>query len=202
MEAYGPITNEQREVLGRIDRSQRHLLRLINDVLNLARVEAGHVDYSLEAVPVSELVSGVMPMIEPQLLHKGLARSVDVPTSLAVWADREKTQQVLLNLLANAVKFTPPGGSVRVDAGMDAANGRVALRVSDTGPGIPEEKQQAIFEPFVQVDTSRTRQASGTGLGLAISRHLARGMGGDLALESQLGRGSTFALLLPEARAD
>jgi signal transduction histidine kinase len=199
MGTFGEISDTQRSVLGRIDRSQRHLLRLINDVLNLARVESGRVEYTLEAVPVADVISNVLPMVEPQLLTKGLDRTVDVPKSLVVWADREKTQQVLLNLLANAVKFTPTGGSVRVDAQRNGDDGYIELRVSDTGPGIPEDKCLAVFEPFVQVDASRTRQASGTGLGLAISRDLARGMGGDLRLQSVVGRGSTFSLVLPEA---
>jgi signal transduction histidine kinase len=202
METYGPVTPAQQDVLGRVDRSQRHLLRLINDVLNLARIESGHVEYSLEAVPVDEVVSSVLPMVEPQLASKGLSHTVEITKPLVVWADREKTQQVLLNLLANAVKFTPAGGRVRVDADQDAHTGRIELRVKDTGPGIPEEKQSAVFEPFVQVDTSRTRQASGTGLGLAISRHLARGMRGDLTLDSAPGAGATFSLILPSARAD
>jgi signal transduction histidine kinase len=141
-------------------------------------------------------------MVEPQLASKGLSHTVEITKPLVVWADREKTQQVLLNLLANAVKFTPAGGRVRVDADQDAHTGRIELRVKDTGPGIPEEKQSAVFEPFVQVDTSRTRQASGTGLGLAISRHLARGMRGDLTLDSAPGAGATFSLILPSARAD
>ena len=199
MGAFGEISDTQRDVLGRIDRSQRHLLRLINDVLNLARVESGQVEYALEAVPVVDVISNVLPMVEPQLMTKGLDRAVEVPKTLKVWADREKTQQVLLNLLANAVKFTPTGGSIRVDARRNGEKNFVELRVTDTGPGIPEDKRQAVFEPFVQVDSSRTRQASGTGLGLAISRDLARGMGGDLRLTSEVGLGSTFSLLLPEA---
>ncbi len=198
MGIHGPVTEAQLETLGRIDRSQRHLLRLINDVLNLARIEAGRVDYLIERVAVLEIVAAVAPMIEPQLGSRGVGFAVEVPPGLAVRTDREKAQQVLLNLLGNAAKFTPPGGRVVVDALPSAgADPRVLLRVHDTGIGIPPEKLEAIFEPFVQVDASRTRAAEGSGLGLAISRNLARGMGGDITARSTPGQGSTFTLALP-----
>jgi len=202
MGIHGPVTEAQKEVLGRIARSERHLLRLINDVLNLARIEAGRVDYLLEEVPVAELVEGVAPMVEPLLSGKGVDFVVELPAGLVVRADREKAQQVLLNLLGNAAKFTAPGGRVTVAA--EAAAGtpeRGRIRVVDTGIGIPADKLDAVFQPFVQVDTSRTRSAEGSGLGLAISRDLARGMGGDLTAESTMGEGSTFTLVLPLARA-
>ena len=117
-------------------------------------------------------------------------------------ADREKSQQIILNLLGNAAKFTPDGGLVVVDTGFRAeVADRVFLRVTDTGPGIPREKLSAVFEPFVQVDASHTRRGQGTGLGLTISRDLARGMGGDLRARSVMGEGSTFTLSLPRAIA-
>jgi signal transduction histidine kinase len=197
---HGPVTEAQQETLGRIARSERHLLRLINEVLNLARIEAGHVEYEFERVPLAELVAGVTPMIEPQLEQKGIDFEVDVPPGLTAWADRDKCQQVLLNLLSNAAKFTPPGGRVRIDADvLPERPERVRLRVADTGIGIPADKLEAVFDPFVQVDASRTRAAQGSGLGLAISRDLARGMGGELRAESRSDEGSTFLLLLPAA---
>ncbi|HEX2191520.1 MAG TPA: PAS domain-containing sensor histidine kinase [Longimicrobiaceae bacterium] len=200
MGIHGPVTDAQREALGRIDRSQRHLLRLINDVLNLARIEAGRVDYLVEDVPVGEVVAAVTPMVEPQYASKGVALAAEVAPDLVARADHEKVQQVLLNLLSNAVKFTPAGGRVGVEAvrSPDAPD-RLLLRVRDTGTGIPPDKLEAVFQPFVQVDVSRTRSAQGTGLGLAISRDLARGMGGDLTAESTPGEGSTFTLALPLA---
>ncbi len=200
MGIHGPVTDAQRETLGRIDRSQRHLLRLINDVLNLARIEAGHVDYVIENVPVRELVAGVAPMIEPQLDQKGMTFEIDLAPDLVVRVDREKGEQILLNLLSNAVKFTSSGGRVTVDA-IRAVNfpDRLCLRVTDTGIGIPQDKLEAVFQPFIQVDVTRTRAAEGSGLGLAISRDLARGMDGDLTVESTVGEGSTFTLLLPLA---
>ncbi|MEW5930979.1 MAG: ATP-binding protein [Gemmatimonadota bacterium] len=201
MGIHGPVTEAQRDTLARIDRAQRHLLRLINDVLNLARIEAGRVDYQVEEVPAAELVAAVTPMIEPQLASKGVVFTVEVAPGLVVQADRDKAQQILINLLGNAAKFTPEGGAVRVDTVRAAGpNPRLLLRVHDTGVGIPAEKLDAVFEPFVQVDASRTRAAQGSGLGLTISRNLARGMGGDLVVRSVPGEGSTFALVLPLAR--
>jgi PAS domain S-box-containing protein len=200
MGIHGPVTDAQLETLGRIAHSQRHLLRLINEVLNLARIESGRVEYALEALSLAEVVAEVTPMVEPQLQARGLTFAVDVAPDLRVHADREKLLQILLNLLGNAVKFTPAGGSVSVDARRSpGTGGRALLRVQDTGIGIPAGKLASVFEPFVQVDASHTRGEHGTGLGLAISRDLARGMDGDLTAESTPGRGSTFSLTLPLA---
>jgi PAS domain S-box-containing protein len=198
----GSITDAQRQMLSRIARSQRHLLRLINDVLNLARIEAGHVDYAIEDVPVDVLVADVVPMVEPQLEQKLIDFSVALEPGLVARVDREKCQQVLLNLLGNAAKFTPAGGGVKLEAdgGGDREN-CIRIRVFDTGIGIPPDKLDAVFLPFVQVDATRTRTAEGSGLGLAISRDLARGMSGDLKVESVPGEGSTFTLVLPRAGA-
>jgi PAS domain S-box-containing protein len=196
MGIHGPVTDAQREALDRIARSQKHLLRLINDVLNLARIEAGRVDYVLEDVDLALLMADVTPMVEPQMLAKGLVLEMRVPAGTVARADREKVQQIVINLLSNALKFTPPGGGVGVDGGPGAA-GTVWLAVADSGIGIPPEKQASVFDPFVQVDMSRTRRSEGSGLGLAISRDLARGMGGDLRVESEVDVGSTFTLTLP-----
>jgi PAS domain S-box-containing protein len=198
LDVYGPLTDQQRDALDRVHRSQRHLLRLINDVLNLSRIEAGRLEYRLEPVAVRQLVDAVLPMVEPQLEARGLSWSVEVPGDLVARADRDKAEQVLLNLLSNASKFTPPGGQVRIEGARDGpGQERVVLRVQDSGVGIPRNRLAEVFEPFVQVDTSHTRRSEGTGLGLAISRDLARGMHGDLAAESEEGRGSTFTLALP-----
>ena len=200
MGIHGPVTQAQLEALGKVTRSQRHLLRLINEVLNLARIEAGGVHYDLRRFELREVVDAVLPMIEPQMTERGLACEIHVPDDLAVHADRDKAEQVLLNLLGNAVKFTPRGGRVWIAAGRDGATSpRVRLSVEDTGIGIPPDRLEQVFEPFVQVATDPTRRAEGTGLGLAISRVLARGMGGDLTARSEVGRGSTFTLELPAA---
>ena len=198
---YGPVTPEQSSALTRINRSQRHLLGLINDVLNLAKIEAGRVDYQISVVAVSELLADIAPMVQPQIASKGISHLVRVADPhLEVCADREKLLQILLNLMSNAIKFTEPAGRIEITASVDPADsGVVTVHVIDTGIGIPPDKLQAIFEPFVQVDATHSRRSEGTGLGLAISRDLARGMGGELTATSVLGRGSEFVLSIPRA---
>jgi PAS domain S-box-containing protein len=192
---HGPVSAAQMEALGRVLRAQRHLLRLINDVLNLSRIEAGRVEYVQEAIDVRRLLDDVLPMIEPQLNAGGLTATTDSTPGLEVLADREKVQQILINLLTNAVKFTPAGGSIRV-ASRRVGN-RVEIQVRDSGIGIPADKLASIFEPFVQVETEHAKRREGSGLGLAISRDLARGMNGDLTVTSELNAGSSFTLTLP-----
>jgi PAS domain S-box-containing protein len=200
MEIHGPITDAQREDLGRIAGGQSHLLRLISDILNLSRIESGRLEYRIEEVPVEEVVAVVTPLIEPQFFRKGIDFEVDLEPGLVVRADREKVQQILINLLGNAAKFTPDGGRVLLGAARSAGDPqRLLFRVTDTGIGIRSEELGAIFEPFVRVNTRRTRATEGSGLGLAISREMARGMSGDLAAESTPGEGSTFTLALPSA---
>ncbi|CAN5823318.1 hypothetical protein BH11GEM1_BH11GEM1_33520 [soil metagenome] len=204
MGIHGPVTEAQRETLARIARSQRHLLSLINDVLNLARIESGRVHYVIEDVVLQEAIAELGPMIEPQLAAKGLIYEVCLPDApVTARADREKFRQIILNLLANAAKFTPGGGRVVVGvATREGVSDTVFVRVSDTGVGIARGKLEAIFEPFVQVPTGMTRTSDGAGLGLAISRDLARGMGGDLRARSVAGEGSTFTLSLPLLAGD
>jgi PAS domain S-box-containing protein len=194
----GPITAQQREDLARIQRSQKHLLGLINDLLNFARIESGHVELHVEDVSVEEELAGVQPLIEPQIAAKGLRYHRNgTHAHVTCRADRDKMRQVLLNLLSNAVKFTPSDGEVALD--WDVADQTVRIHVRDTGPGIPAHKHEAIFEPFVQLTSSLTRITEGTGLGLAISRELARAMGGDVTVASRVGEGSTFTFKLPRA---
>ena len=194
----GPVTVQQREDLRRIQMSQRHLLGLINEVLNYAKLETGTVHYDIASVPIREVLTAAESLVAPQARAKGLALAViDCPASLSALADSEKLRQVVVNLLSNAVKFTDRGGRVEV---MCSANDEHAtIVVADTGIGIPPDKLDAIFDPFVQVRADLTRPHEGTGLGLAISRDLARGMGGDLAAESTLGVGSRFILTIPRA---
>jgi PAS domain S-box-containing protein len=195
---YGPLAAGQREALARVQQSTRHLLAVINEVLNYARLEAGGVRYELADTPVREVLGGVEALVAPQVREKGLALTVEeVEPGLVTRADPEKLRQVLVNLLSNAIKFTAPGGRIALSA--RRRHDEVAFAVADTGCGIAAEKLEAIFEPFVQVDARLTREQSGTGLGLAISRDLARGMGGDLTVESEIGVGSTFTLSLPAA---
>ncbi len=196
MELRGPVTPEQREDLRRIRRSQRHLLSVVNDVLNFARLDTGYLQYDITGVLLAEALGEVEALVAPQLQAKGLAYELRLPPkSLAVMADAEKLQQIVVNLLSNALKFTPRGG--RIDVACNAGDTTVAITVSDSGRGIPADKLEAIFEPFVQVERALTRETEGSGLGLAISRQLARAMGGDLTVVSQLGAGSEFTLTLP-----
>jgi len=192
----GPVTPEQRDDLHRIQMSQRHLLGLINEVLNYAKLETGTVEFDVTEVRMREVLAAAESLVAPQAKAKGLALTVgDCPPSIVVHTDSEKLRQILVNLLSNAIKFTDAGG--RIDMTCVADSKLVYVRVTDTGIGIPEDKLDAIFDPFVQVRPELTRRHDGTGLGLAISRDLARGMGGDLAVESALGKGSTFTLSLP-----
>ena len=208
---HGPVTDPQRESLARIDRAQRHLLGLVNDVLNFTRMGAGRVEYDVQAVDVADVIADVLPLVEPQLAQKRIdlevrlsaPRAEDVEPPARVWADYEKLGQIFLNLLSNAIKFTPSGGRVVVSfttrADGSAPSDVAYFQVADTGIGIPRDRLDAIFEPFVQVRTDYARGTGGTGLGLAISRDLARGMGGDLRVRSVEGEGSTFTVALRRA---
>jgi signal transduction histidine kinase len=195
---HGPLTDGQRDHLDRIRRSERHLLGLINDVLNYTRIEAGAVRYDISNVLVEEVLASCDSLTAPQRRAKNLVYHCDgCPPGLRVIADSEKMQQVVLNLLTNAIKFTEPGGRLTVTCRVEAAHVRIS--VADTGRGIPPDQLERVFDPFVQVDAGFTRKHEGVGLGLAISRDLARGMGGELSLVSTVGLGSTFTLTLPAA---
>jgi signal transduction histidine kinase/CHASE3 domain sensor protein len=195
---YGPVTDEQAEVLGRVERSQTHLARLIDDILDFARLEAGRVRINLGPVDVSDVFDDLAPIVGPHAKAKGIVLDVTSPSQrIGVQADRHRLQQILINLVGNAIKFTSEGGKIVVVARLDDA--RATISVTDSGVGIPADRLQSIFEPFVQVDSEFTRTASGAGLGLAISRDLARMMGGDLTVESELGKGSVFSVSLPMA---
>ena len=196
MQIPGPLTADQIEHLNRIQRSQQHLLGIINDILNFSRVEAGQVSYDIETFRVVDVVEGVIPMVEPQLQQRELTfhRSRD-GGDLAVRADRSKVEQILINLLSNAVKFTPPGG--RVEVTWEDCGETVDVHVVDSGIGIQPGHLESIFAPFVQVGRSLANPKEGTGLGLSISRDLAKAMDGDLSVQSEEGVGSTFTLTLP-----
>jgi len=196
MEVGGPITAAQREHLRRIKHSQEHLLGIINDILNFSRVEAGQVTYDIGPVVIRDVMRDVAPMLEPQVRAKGVElRVAECPPNLIAVADKAKVEQILINLMSNATKFTARGGIIELSC--HAASDRVCLELRDTGMGIPEDKLEAIFAPFVQVGRGLSTPKEGTGLGLAISRDLARAMGGDLTATSTLGEESTFTLRLP-----
>jgi two-component system sensor histidine kinase/response regulator len=192
----GPITPEQRKSLTRIRANQEHLLTLINDVLNLARMEAGRVTVQATDVPVDATLAGAVELIRPQLEAKKLRYEYQGgDQGVTVFADRERLLQIILNLLTNATKFTDEGG--RITLGWRRENGTVYIEVKDSGIGIPADRLESIFEPFVQVEQRRAASREGVGLGLAISRELARAMNGELVAESTVGEGSVFTLTLP-----
>jgi PAS domain S-box-containing protein len=207
----GSLTPQQRHHVDRIRASSQHLTTLVNEVLDLAKVESGQMTAEREDVPVSEVLADALTLVQPQAARRGL-RLFDhtgEARDAAFMGDRDRVRQVLANLLSNGVKFTEPGGRVSVcatvtdepdgDARLPGPGPWVRMDVEDTGMGIPPERLSTIFEPFVQVDASYTRQAGGTGLGLTISRRLARLMEGDLTVRSTLGRGSCFTVWLPAA---
>ena len=193
---HGGLNDDQRKDVDRIHQAQEHLMALVNMILDFAKLEGGLVELAMAEIPIEETLRGADALVSPQFAKKGVAythRAGD--PALTVFADREKVQQIIVNLLANAVKFTPPGGSVDLDWRVENEN--VIVRVRDTGSGVPEEKIEEIFEPFVQVRAPGSLPSGGTGLGLAISRDLARAMGGDVRATSRLGVGSVFTLTLP-----
>jgi PAS domain S-box-containing protein len=194
----GPMTEQQQDYISRIRSSQQHLLGIITDLLNFSRIEAGQVSYDLAPVSAQTVIENVLPLIAPQAQAKNISLSSEPADSPVIaYADLHKSEQIVLNLMSNAIKFTNPGGSVAVKR--ESVGDCVRISVEDSGVGIPAEKLASIFEPFVQLGRSRTSQHEGTGLGLSISRDLARAMGGDVSVESVLGAGSTFTLTLPRA---
>jgi len=196
----GDVTEDQRADLERIQRSQRNLLSLINDILNYAKLEAGHVEFDMKAVPLHPLLMDLESLITPQLRSRELTYDyTGCDPTLTVWADPEKVRQILLNLLSNAIKFTEPGGTIAISC-LDRGDS-VGVVVRDTGLGIPADRLASVFEPFVQLERRLTSNHEGTGLGLAISRDLARGLGGELSARSTLGEGSEFDLNLKKFSA-
>lgn len=193
----GPLSDQQRTSLDRIRRSSKYLLSLINDILNVARIESGGVGYEIETVGANDLLAAVEELVTPQFAVHGVTFiRVVCDAAIRIRADRDKTQQIVLNLLTNAYRFTDAGGSVELAC--TRQGDQVAITVRDTGRGIAAERLPSIFEPFVQIDRHlRPESQQGIGLGLSISRDLARQMGGDLTGVSTVGAGSTFTLVLP-----
>jgi signal transduction histidine kinase len=212
LELAGPVTPAQRGHLARVETSSAHLLGLVDDILDLARIEAGGMPVARRPHPVHEAASAALAMIAPQAAARGLTvpERAEGPADAAYLGDADRVRQILVNLLSNAVKFTPAGGHVALrhrvaDAAplATAAEGEgswLAVEVEDDGIGIAAHHLSGIFDPFVQVDGTSTRKEGGTGLGLTISRKLARLMGGDLTVRSSPGAGSCFTLWLPAVR--
>ncbi|HSL70917.1 MAG TPA: ATP-binding protein, partial [Longimicrobiales bacterium] len=200
MEVHGPLNPRQHESVERIAINQRRVLSFVSDLLNFCRIEAGEMTFEFSDVPLGKALAELEPTIAPQIQQKHL-RYVYQPCDprLTVRADREKMEQVILNLMTNAIKYTDDCGQIALQA--DASgDDQVAIRVRDTGRGIPPEKLATVFEPFIQVGDQPRRDLGGVGLGLAISRRLARAMGGDVIAESVESLGSTFTLVLPRGQ--
>ena len=196
----GDVNNRQHDALSRGRAAAEHLLALINDILDLAKIEAGKMPMHLEDVGLDDVLSEVSQQIEPMVRKKQLDYVVDVaPDCPSLYTDRTKVKQILLNLLSNAVKFTNRG---RVTVEVRGAPGGVRMDVIDTGIGIRASDLQAIWDDFRQVDQSRTREFGGTGLGLSITRKLLERLGGSVAVKSTYGEGSTFSVFLPLAASD
>jgi PAS domain S-box-containing protein len=193
---HGGLTLDQRRDVERIHQAQEHLMALVNMILDFAKLEGGPIELSMAEIPIEETLRAADALLEPQFAKKEITYTHHTGDStLTVFADREKVQQIILNLLANAMRFTPSGGAVDLDWRIE--NDNVVVRVRDTGPGIPDAKTEQIFEPFVQLREPGSAPSGGTGLGLAISRDLARAMGGDVNVKSSVGAGSVFTLTLP-----
>ena len=192
----GDLTEEQEKQVKIIKKSGKNLLELINDILDLSKIESGKMEISLEEFYIEDVVNDDRAMVTPLASEKEInisfIKNEEIPV---IRSDRNKVKQILLNLLSNAVKFTPAGGSITIDA--TGRDGRVELRVTDTGIGIAKENLDKIFDEFRQVDGSSTREYGGTGLGLAITRRLVKLLGGEIRVESEIGKGSTFIINIP-----
>ena len=197
---HGQVTPEQSSALGRIRKNERHLLALINDILDFSKLEAGVVRLEIRNLKVAEVVSSLEPLIGPLFSAKGVKFTVEsCNEDLVARGDSERIVQVCLNLLSNALKATASGGEVSLSC--ERRFGMIAIHVADTGIGIPEERLESVFSPFTQLGRALNSPNTGVGLGLAISRELAREMGGDVTVSSQLNVGSIFTLTLPGMNA-
>ncbi len=198
-ESGGTLNEKQKRFVTHIQRDANHLLELINDILDLSKIEAGRLELHIETFPMAVAVAEVLTSVRPLAAHKNLSLDSDLDTQLVLHADRVRFKEILYNLFSNAIKFTPPGGRVWIESSV--AEGSVHLIVGDTGIGIAPEDQQSIFESFRQVSATTKGVREGTGLGLAITRRLVEHHGGKLWVESELFRGSRFHLTLPLAGA-
>jgi signal transduction histidine kinase len=194
----GPVTEDQHADLARVRTNQQHLAALITEILNFARAGSGSVSYAVSDINGRDALRHAIELIEPLIAQQGLVfDGISGDSTIVARADPEKVTQILVNLLSNAIKFTPAGGHISGECAV--TDDAVTLTISDTGLGIPAEKLENIFEPFVQLKESLSDREGGIGLGLAISRDLARAMKGDLTVESTEGKGARFTLSLPRA---
>jgi signal transduction histidine kinase len=200
-EVAGPLTEKQIHYLTRVRSNTQHLAGLINDVLDLSKIESGRIDVKSTRVSLGGLMHEVVENLRPVAAEKVIAVETTLPEPpILVWADRDKMNQVLMNLIGNAIKFTPAEGRVTVTAST-TVNGNIQVAVSDTGPGISSEENERIFDKFYQIAAAGDGKPKGTGLGLAICKALVELHGGRIWVESEMNRGSTFYFTLPPAGA-
>jgi signal transduction histidine kinase len=193
---FGEVNEKQADYLKDIHESGKHLLSLINDILDLSKIEAGRMELELSSFHLPTAISNAMTLVRERAMRHGIELGQEVDPRLGEFqADERKFKQILLNLLSNAVKFTPDGGRVDVRAKRDTTNVEIAVR--DTGVGIAPEDQVVLFEEFKQVGRDYTRKAEGTGLGLALTKRFVELHGGEIRVDSAPGKGSTFTVLLP-----
>lgn len=196
----GPLTREQEKQLNLVQHSSRHLLALINDILDISKIEAGELRISFDPVNLHQVVEAAVRVVQPLASQKGLSIRTDLATGpVIISGDQRRIEQIVMNLLSNAVKFTETG---MVTVTTRVAGGEVRLSVRDTGVGISQAEIPTLFEPFIQVDTGKSRRTEGTGLGLSISRRLVELHGGSLTVTSTPGAGSEFVVMLPASAGD
>ncbi len=199
-EIFEPVGERYRDFARDIYNSGKHLLRLINDVLDLSKIESGRVELHEEKVDIGALIEACLPLVKQGATGRGIGLTVSVPRDLLIFVDERRLKQIILNLLSNAIKFTGSGGKVTLSAAQES-DGSVAIRVADTGIGMRSEEIPLALEPFRQVDGSLTRRHEGTGLGLPLAKQLAELHGGSLRVESQIDAGTTVCVRLPPSRA-
>jgi signal transduction histidine kinase len=193
----GPVNEKQRRFINHIHHDSMHLLELINDILDLSKIESGRLELRQETFPLDASVDEVRESILPLAEAKSIGMTTEIPAGVSLRADRMRLKQVLINLLSNAVKFTPAGGKIRVDAVL--RSGLAEISVTDTGIGISPEEHKAVFDKFYQVGATTKGVREGTGLGLAITKRLVEEHGGKIWIESQPGKGTRFTFTVPIA---
>lgn len=200
-EVYGPLTERQQKSLATIEQSGKHLLELINDILDLSKIESGKMEMELNSISVQRLCESSLTFVKQQAHHKRIKLNCEIADGIEnVDADERRIRQVLINLLSNAVKFTPDGGEVWLEVEADTESETIQFTIIDTGIGIAPENLDRLFKPFVQLDSSLSRRYSGTGLGLALVRRIVELHGGSVSLESEVAKGSRFTITLPWKR--
>jgi PAS domain S-box-containing protein len=196
-EVKGPLNTDQKRFVNHIHKDAQHLLALINEILDLSKIEAGKLLLNREILELGCVIDDALSSFRPQFVSKSMEVSVHIPGPVNVEGDRMRTRQIVVNLLSNALKFTAAGGSICVCVDVDSADGFARVSVNDTGIGIPPAQHEAIFEKFHQMEPAMSGIREGTGLGLAITKRLVQAHGGRIWLESEPGRGSRFTFTLP-----